>query len=352
MARPRPRCSRRSPGRARSAAAPSTTSSPAPAAPALLDIYRSVERVVGLRLIWRGEIDAARAAIGALEELAETRGETWSTICLRLHRCELEVRAGEWLRAEELLREWADDPETALVLGPALERLRALVAAGRGDPGAAERWVAETLAGAERSGVRWDALEAARASGVAALVEGDPGRAVAELTAVAAHLERAGCREPGAFPIAAELGEALAETGERAAAEALAAAYPAGHPWGGLTARRTRALLMGDDGALREVAAGYAALGLRADAARTRLKAGTVARRRRAWAAAREASRPPQPRSTPRTPRAGPHWPGASWSASARDARAPRASSPRPRRAWSRSPPRAPPTRRSPRRCT
>ena len=259
-----------------------------PGAPALLDIYRSVERVAAVRLIWRGEIDAARAAIGALEELAETRGETWSTICLRLHRCELEVRAGEWLRAEELLREWADDPETALVLGPALERLRALVAAGRGDPGAAERWVAETLAGAERSGVRWDALEAARASGVAALVEGDPGRAVAELTAVAAHLERAGCREPGAFPIAAELGEALAETGERAAAEALAAAHPAGHPWGGLTARRTRALLTGDDGALREVAAGYAALGLRADAARTRLKAGTVARRRRAWAAARE----------------------------------------------------------------
>ena len=126
-----------------------------PGAPALLDIYRSVERVAAVRLIWRGEIDAARAAIGALEELAETRGETWSTICLRLHRCELEVRAGEWLRAEELLREWADDPETALVLGPALERLRALVAAGRGDPGAAERWVAETLAGAERSGVRW-----------------------------------------------------------------------------------------------------------------------------------------------------------------------------------------------------
>ena len=36
------------------------------------------------------------------------------------------------------------------------------------------------------------------------------------------------------------------------------------------------------------MAAGCAALGLRADAARTRLKAGTVARRRRAWAAARE----------------------------------------------------------------
>ena len=259
-----------------------------PGAPALLDIYRSVERVAAVRLIWRGEIEAARAAIGALEDLAETRGEIWSTICLRLHRCELEVRAGDWLRAEELLREWADDPDTALVLGPAVERLRALIAAGRGDPGAAARWAAETLAGAERSGVRWDALEASRAAGIAALAAGDPARAVAELGVAAAHLERAGCQEPGAFPIAAELGEALAEAGDRAAADALAAALPADHPWGALVARRTRALVAGDDAALRAVAADYAALGLASDAARTRLKAGAVARRRRAWAAARE----------------------------------------------------------------
>ena len=259
-----------------------------PGPPIVLDIFRSVERVAAVRLIWRGEIEAARAAVGTLEELAETRGETWSTICLRLHRCELEVRAGEWPRADELLREWADDPDTALVLGPALERLRALVAAGRGDPGAAERWVAEARAGADRSGVNWDRLEAARAAGVAALLDGEPSRAADELRAAAVHLERAGCREPGAFPIAADLGEALAESGDRAAAEALADALPASHPWAALAARRTRSLLAGDDAGLHEVAAGFAALGLRSDAARARLKAGAVARRRRAWATARE----------------------------------------------------------------
>ena len=200
--------------------------------------------------------------------------------------------------------------------------------------------------------MRWDALEASRAAGIAALAAGDPARAVAELSVVAAHLERVGCREPGAFPIAAELGEALVEAGDRAAAEALAAALPSGHPWSALAARRTRALAAGDDGALRAVAGDYAALGLASEAARTRLKAGAVARRRRAWAAAREDLEAAAAAFDAQGATGGPRWPAPSSSASARAVHGRPASSPPPRRAWSRSPPRAPPTRRSPPRCT
>ena len=40
------------------------------------------------------------------------------------------------------------------------ERCRSLLAAGRGEPEAAERWAAATIERGERTGVRWDVLEA------------------------------------------------------------------------------------------------------------------------------------------------------------------------------------------------
>jgi DNA-binding NarL/FixJ family response regulator len=114
------------------------------------------------------------------------------------------------------------------------------------------------------------------------------------------HTEREGVEEPGEFPVAPDLVEALLETGRldevravtlrlRTLAEAQA------HPWGLASAARCEALLTlvqtQDRDALERLsvaAADYAALGLRFDHARTLLAAGRGARRLRMWGVARE----------------------------------------------------------------
>ena len=89
----------------------------------------------------------------------------------RLHLCELELRAGEWDAAARLLDEWAESSDRELLIFPMYERCRALLAAGRGRAGEAERWAAKAIARADATGVRWDELEALRARGIAALLD-------------------------------------------------------------------------------------------------------------------------------------------------------------------------------------
>ena len=96
---------------------------------------------------------------------------------LRLNLTELELRAGEWDAAERLLDEWADADDGQLLITPTYKRCRALLAAGRGDAEAAERWGAPALAEAEERDYRWQVLESARALGAAALLAGDLPRA-------------------------------------------------------------------------------------------------------------------------------------------------------------------------------
>jgi DNA-binding NarL/FixJ family response regulator len=180
------------------------------------------------------------------------------------------------------------------------ERCRALLAAGRGLVDEARGWGAEAAERADSSGVRWDWLEALRALGTADLLAHDPESAAARLRAVWEQTERAGVREPGVFPVAPELVEALVELGELDAAHAVTArleelATEQEHPWGLATARRCAAvatLALRYDGeavaALEEAAAAYARLGLRFDAARSLLALGRAQRRFRKWGAARD----------------------------------------------------------------
>jgi hypothetical protein len=112
-------------------------------------------------------------------------------------------------------------------------------------------------------------------------------------------MTRDGVDEPGVFPVAPDLVEALARLGELDEARAvtvrlreLAAGHE--HPWGGYSVRRCAALIVlameYDEAATRElhaVASRYEALGLRFDAARTYLATGRALRRHRKWAAAR-----------------------------------------------------------------
>lgn len=269
--------------------------------PRAFHIVDSVDRVMGMRHTWRGEIADARAIIVRLLELADGRGELWSYVILRLHLCEVELRAGDWDAATVLLDEWAESMEGELLVAPSYERCRAQLAAGRGDPDAVARWAATATAGAEATGASWQLLGTRRAEGTAALLAHDPGRAVERLRQVWEHTEREGVYDPGALPVAPELVDALAASDELAEAHAVTdrlrqLAEQQEHPWGLATVQRCAGLLSLAGGsydeegaaAVRGAADDYKKLGLRFDFARSLLALGRAQRRHRKWAAARE----------------------------------------------------------------
>jgi DNA-binding NarL/FixJ family response regulator len=184
-------------------------------------------------------------------------------------------------------------------MAPAYERCRALLAAGRGNISEAERWAAETMARAEETAVRWDRLEALRARGLAALLAHEPAKAAESLREVWEHAQREGVDEPGVFPVAPILVEALAELGELDEARSVTArlgdlAERQEHPWARAAVKQCISIVVDrdDDRApalLEQAASDFRALGLRFDAARALLLLGRVQRRRRKWAAARSA---------------------------------------------------------------
>lgn len=262
-------------------------------------ISTAPERAAGQRHAWRGEIDRARAVHTRLQFIADERGEAISYAVEGLHLCELELRAGGWEEASRLLDEMADSYGELLGL-PIYQRCRALLAAGRGLPDEAERWAAEVWRNATTSDGRWDRFEAQRAVGVAALLKHEPAQAVESLRGISEHMQREGVDEPGVFPVAPDLVEALVELGELDEAQAVTSrlrelAEAQEHPWGLVTAKRCSALIRlsassYDEQAaveLVDAAAGYEALGLRFDRPRVLFSLGRVQRRLRKWGAAR-----------------------------------------------------------------
>jgi DNA-binding CsgD family transcriptional regulator len=263
-------------------------------------LANSPERVAGQRLVWRGQIEQARAELTRLLRLADDQGEAESYALQRLHLCDLELRVGAWAAAELLLDEWAESVERELLNLPMYERCRALLAAGLGDVGATREWAARAMTRADACGDGWDRLEALRARGTAALLAQQPAEAAADLGTVQAHTKREGVEEPGVFPVAPELVEALVELGDldraREVTELLdRQAGQQAHPWGLVTARRCHAVLRLAAGryipsaadALAEAAADLTHLGLAFDAARCHLSLGRMQRRRKQWGPAR-----------------------------------------------------------------
>ena len=261
---------------------------------------RHPERIAGQRLVWRGEVDQARPILTTFRDEAE--GDWAEAYALaRLHLCELELRAGRWVEVERMLDDWAASLDSALLIWPMFERCRGLLAAGRGDVEGARRWSSRAVDLAESTGVRWDWLEATRALGVTALLGKDLPEAVARLGAVWEHTQREGVGDPGAFPAAPDLIEALAETEQYDAARDVvdvlsAAATDQDHPWARASAQRGAALvdIRGDayteaaGAALEAAATAYRDLGLAFDEARTLLVLGRAQRRAKKWGAARD----------------------------------------------------------------
>jgi DNA-binding CsgD family transcriptional regulator len=259
----------------------------------------SLERVACDRLAWRGRLTEARALVGPLLSLAEERGESRSYFALLSQLCEIELRAGDVDLASQLLDEWEQASSDRFV-APVYERCRLVAAVLRGVPAEIERWADDVLARSEMLGTGWDLLEGLRASGIADLFARRLEPAAASLHRVWDYTVQEGIEDPGAFPVAPDLVEALAELGELDEARTVAnrlreLAERQQHPWGLATARRCDALvtLAGSAfderaaEALTEAAEAYGALGIRFDHARCLFSRGRAERRFRKWGAAR-----------------------------------------------------------------
>jgi DNA-binding CsgD family transcriptional regulator len=258
------------------------------------------ERIAGQRLVWRGQVEEAREVLTALRVESEERAEPSSYALVRLHLCELALRTGATGEAQHLLDDWGASADDRLLNWPMYERCRALLAAVRGDPDDARQWARRALEQVEATGVQWDRLEVGRALGLVALLEKDVAAAVRHLGAVWEHTEREGVEDPGAFPVAPDLVEALVETGDldRAGSVTSRLASLAGaqeHPWARAGTRRSAALVAlaaawsdraADD--LEDAAGTYRDLGLAFDEARTLLLLGRARRRARKWGLARD----------------------------------------------------------------
>lgn len=263
-------------------------------------LVESPERVAAQRLVWRGELGVARAALTRLLRQADDQGEAMSYALYRLHLCELELRVGGWDAAEHLLDDWAASGEHELLRLPMYERCRALLAVGRGHVDQTRHWAAGAISRADAYGDGWDRLEALRAQGIAALLTQDPSGAQADLAAVNEHIEREGVGDPGVFPVAPELVEALVELGDVDRAGAVTEtltrrAHEQAHPWGLAAARRCSAVIRLAAGRYDRAAgadlAGAATelerLGFAFDSARCHLSLGRAQRRLKQWGPAR-----------------------------------------------------------------
>jgi DNA-binding CsgD family transcriptional regulator len=258
--------------------------------------------LAGLRLVWRGEVERARGILSTFLSIADERAEGVGYAWLRLNMCELELRTARWDAASKLLDEWAESDNEQALITPTYQRCRALLAAGRGDAALAERWAAPAFADARARGYRWQVLEAARALGMAALLAHQPRRAVEWLRAVWEHAEQHGVEDPGAFPVAPDLVEALLDAGETGEAATVSARLGKlsechAHPWGLASAKRCDAVIRLSSGKhdeqaatqMAESAAEFGRLGLPFDQARTLLALGRGLRRAKRWGAARQA---------------------------------------------------------------
>lgn len=261
--------------------------------PADIPLHYGLERITAVASMWRGQLDEARGPLRHLLDRAVERGEGEAYFALRVQLCELELRAGRWDIVETILEEWAREEGEMVGHSAALLRCRALVRAGRGDADGALVHAREALAAAQPPGRMWHRLESLRALGLAGLLSGDLAMASASFGEVWNHTRTEAIDNPGAFPVAADLVEALVLAGSLPAAdeatrELSRLASAQGHPWARAACARARGHVASgnhdDETALAcfaEAAAGFAELGFPLDQARALTGLGATQRRLR-----------------------------------------------------------------------
>lgn len=261
----------------------------------------SADRAASVRMAFRGELEAANALMGELLALAEAEGDDTARLAFSIQLGEFALRAGDVTLAGSYLDEldqWVDVP---LFLAMSA-RLRALSAALSGRPDETKEWAQLVLGVGEVSYTPgWDWLESQRALGIAALLEGDAAAAVDALDVVWSHCARNGVDDPGAFPVAGDLVEALVDCDQVTSAKIVTTrlarlSSEQKHPWGMATVQRSRAVIAAASGqsdrairGLLAAAASYAELGLEFEGARCLLYVSRLQRQSNKRGAARDA---------------------------------------------------------------
>ena len=262
-----------------------------------MSMHEVVDRPKAVGYAFRGELARAEDVLDRMDERARNRGDVSLRLAGTIQRAEFGLRAGRATDVAAILVELAEsEPMIALYL----VRLRAMLAAVEGRPDVATQHANDVLEHIRSMpNQAWNRLEATRALGVAALFSRDLTAAAEHLQSIWDHTVTEGVDDPGAFPVAADLVEALVGTDRRPAALAVTERLEAlsrsqSHPWGLATSRRCRAMIeLADeytDAAADQLAAAahsYAQLGLGFDHARTLLFLGSMQRRARKRALAR-----------------------------------------------------------------
>jgi hypothetical protein len=265
-------------------------------------LHDSADRIRAVRAMWRGDVRRATELLAGLLNAARKRAEEWSCGVFMLHQLELMIRVGDWSQTARLLDEYEAATASSGFSVIFSCRFRAFLAAAKGDPPGAVGAAKQIELDARDAGpyrTMWHLWEARRAAGLAALVAGDPAAAADILADVHREMTARGFRDPGTFPLAPDLIEALALSGQLDAARSVLAeleqaAAAQDHPWARAGAARARAAIAssaGDDAAaaaaLESAAAQYRKMQLPFDEARTLLALGAAHRRMRQFRAAR-----------------------------------------------------------------
>jgi DNA-binding CsgD family transcriptional regulator len=252
--------------------------------------------------VWRGEAALAEPVIRTELAEAEAQGRMRAVVENQLGLSEVLLRTGRLEEARELLVA-LDDALMADKESRDEDLLRAGIAVLAGDAVTAAHWARLTEEWAAGFGHGWLELGAIWTRGVAALLAGDPEEAVGHLQRAWDWVVRAGIENPGVFPVAPDLVEALVLLGRyddaREVLDWLAErAVAQDHPWGlagvdrcrGLVGLASDEMTAAESAALAAAAADrYRELGLQVEEARTCLAIGGQLRRRRQWRSARDA---------------------------------------------------------------
>jgi DNA-binding CsgD family transcriptional regulator len=269
-----------------------------PCDPGQLELGRTTLRINAVAQMWRGELARARQELERLTRLADERGEGESYFQFRHHRCELELRAARWPSVEELLAEVVVERGEAITANAALLGAQAHLSLGRGQGAEASRLAEASINAAALDAsagiyLEWQRLEALRILGAAQLLERDAEAASATLMQVWEHTEREGIHNPGTFPVAPDLVEALSLSGRIEEARSVAhtlrtRAAEQDHPWGRAAAACAAgqvALAQRDDAAaaaaFEEAVSRFAELSMPLDQGRALTHLGVAQRRLR-----------------------------------------------------------------------
>jgi DNA-binding CsgD family transcriptional regulator len=171
---------------------------------------------LGLQQTWAGAFDAARETLQVELDRFVDQGREVLTWEVRADLAEVEYRAGRWQIADQHARvahEIAADAGWSDVFGQILP-VKAAIECAMGETRQARIDGIEALSACERTGDKWDEIQARSALGFLELSLGEPAACHGWLGPLVELTEEMGLREPGAFPFVPDEVEALVRLGE------------------------------------------------------------------------------------------------------------------------------------------